>query len=58
MEWLLAFVASISIVFIIFIIIAIKILLNDHIGKTNADIIYCVIYVIIVLTVFIRIIFL
>ena len=57
MEWLLAFVISVFIVFIIFMIVAIKILLNDRVGKKNADIIYCVIYVIIGLTILIRFIF-
>ena len=57
-KWLLAFVISVCIVFIIFMIFAIKTFLNNRFGKNVADIIYCAIYVIIVLTAFIRFIFL
>ena len=58
MEWLLAFVASVCIVFIIFMIIAIRTLIIDHFGKNIVDTIDCIIYAIIGLTILIRIIFL
>jgi hypothetical protein len=57
-EWLLAFVISVCIVFIIFMILAIKTFLNNRFGKNVADIIYCIIYAIIGLTILIRVIFL
>jgi len=58
MEWLLAFVASVCIVFIIFMIAAIRTLLIDRFGKNIVDTIDCVIYAIIGLTILIRVIFL
>ena len=58
MEWLIAFIISVFIVFVIFIGIVIKTFLNDRFGKDDADTICCVIFTIIILTVFIRFVYL